>query len=243
MQYITNLIPRTTPRNRRPGKYMTPQYITIHETGNKNNSKAINERNYLINPNNPTSASFHIAVDSISAIECIPTGLKNIFPNTTACEVAYHAGDLKGNNTSIGIEICLGGDFNAAVKNTVKLTVKILKEKGWGIDRIKQHWHWSGKNCPTTLRANNNKLWNVFIEDIKKELGIQETNKVTVPPQTQKIGVITADVLNIRESIGTNSKIVGKYKKGDKVDILEYKTGWMRTPKGWVSGQYIKRIQ
>ena len=53
-------------------------------------------------------------------------------------------------------------------------------------------------------------------------------------------GTITASELNIRKSNSTDAKSVGKYKKGDKVTILETKDGWGRTDKGWISLKYVK---
>ena len=53
-------------------------------------------------------------------------------------------------------------------------------------------------------------------------------------------GIITASELNIRDGAGTKYDSVGKYKKGDKVTILETKDGWGRTDKGWVSLKYVE---
>ena len=50
---------------------------------------------------------------------------------------------------------------------------------------------------------------------------------------------ILANTLNIRESADGDSKIVGGYKKGDKVTILETKNGWGRTNRGWISMTYV----
>jgi len=47
---------------------MTPEYITIHSTGNPT-STARNERAWLTNPNNNVTASWHIVVDEKEAIE------------------------------------------------------------------------------------------------------------------------------------------------------------------------------
>lgn len=52
-------------------------------------------------------------------------------------------------------------------------------------------------------------------------------------------GTITASELHIREGAGSDYDSVGKYKKGDKVTILETKNGWGRTDKGWVSMKYV----
>ena len=54
-------------------------------------------------------------------------------------------------------------------------------------------------------------------------------------------GTITASELNIRKGAGANYDSVGKYKNGDKVEILEIKDGWGRTSKGWISMKYVKQ--
>lgn len=53
-------------------------------------------------------------------------------------------------------------------------------------------------------------------------------------------GTITADALYIRKSGSTNAEQVGKYYKGDVVEILEVKDGWGKTDKGWISMNYVK---
>src|SRR5690554_1259780 len=137
-KYIVNHISRSTPHNRRPGISMTPQYLTIHSTGNPNSS-AKNERAWLTNPQNDRTASYHIVVDEKEAIEVLP--LK---------EVAWHAGDGngQGNRASIGIEICESGNRQKTLENAVQLVAKMLKERGWGVDRLRRHYDWSGKICP-----------------------------------------------------------------------------------------------
>ena len=58
-------------------------------------------------------------------------------------------------------------------------------------------------------------------------------------------GVITADFLYIRMGPGTANVVVGTYKKGDTVMILEKTrvgvTLWGRTDKGWISMNYVKQ--
>ena len=145
---------------------MVPQYITIHSTGNPN-STARNERGWLTNPSNKVTASWHIVVDEKEAIEAIPLN-----------EVAWHAGDGgsgTGNRKSIGIEICESGDRQRTLQNAVKLVAKLLKERGWGVDRLRRHYDWSKKNCPRILSANNWAGWEQFKRDVQKELSGGET--------------------------------------------------------------------
>lgn len=154
-------------KEHRPNQPLDFQYVTIHNTGNPK-STAKNERAWLTNPSNTRVASWHIVIDENDVIEAIPTGLKEIFPNTSKPEVAYHAGNSTGNKKSIGIEICESGNYAKAVQNAVKIVAKILYIKGWSVERVKQHYDWSGKNCPRLLRQGNN--WQKFIADVQKEL-------------------------------------------------------------------------
>ncbi len=161
MQYIVDHIPRTTPRNRRPGLSMSPQYITIHSTGNPK-STARNERAWLTNPSNKVTASWHIVVDEKEAVEAIPLN-----------EVAWHAGDGsgQGNRASIGIEICESGNRVKTLENAAKLTAKLLKERNWGVDRLRRHHDWSGKICPRIFYDGGKWTgWQQFKQAVQREL-------------------------------------------------------------------------
>ena len=161
MNYIVDHIPRNTPHNRRPGTSMHPEYITIHSTGNPS-STARNERDWLTNLSNTRTASWHIVVDEKEVIEAIPLN-----------EVAWHAGDGgrgTGNRKSIGVEICESGDRQRTLQNAVKLVAKLLKERGWGVDKLRRHYDWSGKICPRIMQQNNWAGWEQFKKDVAKEL-------------------------------------------------------------------------
>jgi len=142
---------------------MQPTTITIHSTGNPS-STARNERAWLTNPSNNRQASWHIVVDEKEAIEAIPLN-----------EVAWHAGNSTGNRTSIGIEICESGDRVKTLGNAVKLTAKLLKERGWGMDKLRRHYDWSGKICPRILQPDDWAGWEQFKRDVQKELAGGET--------------------------------------------------------------------
>jgi len=155
--YIVDHIPKTTPHNRRPGIAMVPEFLTIHSTANESSS-ARNERAWVENPSNKRTASWHICVDEKEAIEMIPLN-----------EVAWHAGDGRngtGNRKSIALEICESGDRQKTLENAALLAAKILRERGWGIDKLRRHWDWSGKPCPRILMDNNWAGWNTFLNKI-----------------------------------------------------------------------------
>ena len=118
---------------------MTPEYITVHNT--YNDASAMAEVSYMLGNNLKTS--FHAAVDDYRVVTAIPFNRN-----------AWHAGDGrgKGNMKSIGIEICYsksGGErFDAAERLAAEYIAMLLKERGWGLDRVKKHQDWSGKYCP-----------------------------------------------------------------------------------------------
>lgn len=171
--YRIDHIPKNTPKNRRPGKKMEPQYITIHATANEK-STAQNERAWLTNPSNNITASWHIVVDEREAIEAIPLN-----------EVAWHAGDGngQGNTASIGIEICESGNYAKTVENAIKLVAQMLHERGWGIDRLRRHFDWSKKNCPRLMNADGKWTgWEKFKQRVQKRLeGLKVANEIKIP--------------------------------------------------------------
>jgi N-acetylmuramoyl-L-alanine amidase len=149
-----------------PSKYglkcpypMDAQYITVHET--YNDAPAKNEINYLCS--NTSSTGFHFAIDDKEVVQAISTNRN-----------AWHCGDGNGNGNrkSIGVEICYsksgGARYEKAKANAIKFIVKLLKERGWGIDRVKKHQDWNKKHCPHRMLDEGK--WNAFIAEIEKEL-------------------------------------------------------------------------
>ena len=63
-----------------------------------------------------------------------------------------------------------------------------------------------------------------------------DMTNVTTSGQT---GTVTASELRIRQSAASTAAVVGSYKKGDKVTVLETSNGWGRTDKGWISLNYV----
>jgi len=163
VNYRVEHIPKTTPYNRRPGTRMEASTITIHNTSNPS-STARNERSWLTNSLNTRTASFHIVIDDEEAIEVIPLN-----------EVAWHAGDgsqsSSGNRTSIGIEICESGNYEQTLKYAARLVAGMLFERNWGIDRLRRHYDWSGKNCPRLMNADGKWTgWRTFVENVASNL-------------------------------------------------------------------------
>lgn len=142
----------------RPGIKMSKCIgVTIHNTDNSGvGADAQAHANLLKNSWKNKQQSWHFAVDEDGAYQSIPTD-----------EIAWHAGDGgsgKGNTQTIAIEICMNsdGDLEKATDNAAQLAAQQLKEKGLSADKLYQHHDWSGKNCPSQIRAGKPYSWNTF---------------------------------------------------------------------------------
>lgn len=158
---------------------MTPTRIVVHNTAN--DASANNEISYMKNNNNETS--FHYAVDDKEVVQGIPTNRN-----------AWHAGDGhgKGNMEGIAIEICYsksGGDrFIKAEQNAAKFIAQLLKERGWGVDKVTKHQDYSGKYCPhRTLDMG----WERFLNLVRAELGQSTVDVTTSSKEPNYTGKIT----------------------------------------------------
>lgn len=157
---IDQIIPSTNAN--RPGGNYTKSYITIHETGNKDaGAGAKNHANWLSNGANG-EVGYHYTVDDHEIYHHIPDN-----------EKAWHAGDGgsgTGNLHSIGIELCVNadGDFEQTKKNAAWLVAKLMEDYSIPIGNVVQHNHWSGKNCPQTIRETG--AWDAFLALCRAEL-------------------------------------------------------------------------
>lgn len=142
---------------------MTPDGIVVHNTAN--DASAMAEISYMLG--NDKKVSFHVAVDN----ERVVTGLP--FDRNS-----WNAGDGKngdGNRKKISIEICYsesGGDrFNEAEDLAAAYIAYLLRQYGWGVDRVSKHQDYNGKYCPhRTLDLG----WERFLNKIRYNLGEQE---------------------------------------------------------------------
>lgn len=146
---------------------MTPEFIVVHNTANDASAK--NEIAYMLGNNN--KVSYHYAIDDKEIVQAIPENRN-----------AWHAGDGNGdgNRKGIGIEICYsksgGKKFEESEKLAAKFIAFKLKEKGWGIDRVKKHQDFSGKYCP---HRTLDKGWQRFLDMVQTELNkLNEVVKV-----------------------------------------------------------------
>ena len=162
-------------------KKKSTEYVVIHDTAGGSpthtaESFALNQ----VQANNKadnTYISWHFTV-----------GEDGIYQSLPLDEVAYHAGDGSyeygdtyfnntykawsiggGNRNGIGIESCINAeaDYNVTLRKLAKLVAELLLQFDLSFDRIKQHNHFSGKDCPGVIRHTGR--WEEFKNLVKIE--------------------------------------------------------------------------
>lgn len=151
-------------------------FITIHETANKNKGAGAQVHANL--QTNGYSASWHYQVDDKEIIQS--------YPDDVRC---WHAGDGNGpgNQQSIGIEICVNpdSDFKKAVANAAALVKILMARHNIPLTNVVQHNRWSGKNCPTNLRNGSKGInWVGFINLIDSKV-VEDKPLAVAPPKTE----------------------------------------------------------
>ena len=175
MNVIKNLVSQSKYSIKCPYS-MTPEFVVVHNTAN--DASAQNEVKYMISNNN--QVSFHFAVDDKEIVQGLP-----LDRNAWACGDGANG---KGNRKGIQIEICYsksgGVRFENAEKNAAKFIAQLLKERGWGVDKVKKHQDFSNKYCP---HRTLDKGWASFVNMIKDYLN--ELNKPVQSTQSSSISV------------------------------------------------------
>lgn len=233
-----------------PNTSIKPTSITIHNTGNIGAS-ASNNHKYManLNKNGGRTASWHFTVDDKFIYQAVPTNMK-----------AWHAGTAAGNNSSIGIEICMFNDAERQKKcylNAIALVKILMSYHGFTTSKVKRHKDWSGKDCPTWLISGKfGYTWNWFIQSCS---GTSVPNVTTTKQNTSKSvpngalnkkGKVTASSLNVRKGRPGSKEyntILKSLPKGTVVTVSYVLDGWgsiyiTGANPGFISLQYIEFI-
>lgn len=210
---------------------MKPEKIIVHNTFN--DASAMSEISYMLGNNN--KVSFHCAVDDYRIVQGID------FNRNT-----FNAGDGrngKGNRKGIAIEICYsksgGKRFEEAEKLAAQYIAYLLKQFGWGIDKVSKHQDYSKKYCPHRTLDRGWQRFLRMIESYMKEQKKANTTKSSFKSYKVKINTV---VLNVRAGAGTNYKVVRTIKKGEKWLIRDEKNGWGKIRIGWIKLSYTKKV-
>ena len=164
MQITKMLVPESKYNIKCPHE-MTPEFIVIHNTAN--DASAMAEISYMIGNNN--KVSYHCAIDNTRIVQGVPFNRN-----------AWNAGDGgngNGNRKGISLEICYsksgGDDFEEAEKLAAEYTAYLLKQYGWGIDKVKKHQDFANKYCPhRTLDLG----WQRFLDMVSSYLEDKPVN-------------------------------------------------------------------
>jgi len=123
--------------------------IIYHDTGNNTaGATAAMHATYIAGDANRDyrARSWHYTVDDEEVIQHLPDN-----------EVGWQGDTDAAYSTTIGIETCVdfGSDLYMTWHRTAKLMAGLLAKYSLKISAIKQHYDYSGKDCPRTLRHSN----------------------------------------------------------------------------------------
>lgn len=167
-------------KNYTVGKTLNPEYIIIHDTGNRSSGANANSHyNYWSKPNS-AKASAHYVVDSNTVMQLLEHN-----------QVAWHTGFLftsnpevpqAKNGNSIGIELCVNedGDFTETMKNGIALTKYLMDLYDIPAEKVITHNQSTGKICPAMMIKDNPALWKLFKAEISSSN--EETMDVLATP-------------------------------------------------------------
>lgn len=178
------LVPKGSKR-RKGNKLKSVRGVTIHNTGNTSRgANADANARYQKNSANEDVNGWHWTVDEKEAVLSIPED-----------EIAEHAGNRTGNDTTVAIEICENSDGNLleATENGARLAAQILKRQGYTKavwkQNLWQHHDWANdkKNCPSRIRANQPYSWDEFVKRVNAYMSgstVQPAPTPTTPTPT-----------------------------------------------------------
>ena len=169
MEIVKMLVPESKYQIKCPYE-MKPEFIIIHNTAN--DASAMNEILYMIGNNN--KVSFHCAIDDYRIVQGVPFN-RNTWNATDG-------GNGQGNRKGIALEICYsksgGARFEEAERLAAEYTAYLLKQYGWGIDKVKKHADfYPAKGCPHRTISEG---WQRFLDMVNSYLQEKPANNENI---------------------------------------------------------------
>ena len=169
MEIVKMLVPESKYQIKCPYE-MKPEFIIIHNTAN--DASAISEISYMIGNNN--KVSFHCAIDDYRIVQGVPFN-RNTWNATDG-------GNGQGNRKGIALEICYsksgGARFEEAERLAAEYTAYLLKQYGWGIDKVKKHADfYPAKGCPHRTISEG---WQRFLDMVNSYLQEKPANNENI---------------------------------------------------------------
>ncbi len=134
--------------------------ITIHERLSDTQAERVVE--WL--KHDLSAVGFNVVIDEEKAIVCIP-----LDRNSYACGDGAYG---EGNKYSLNIELCRAQNknpeiFEKVLNNLIEfLSDFIFPETGLNVSDLRQHYDWTGYNCPRRIRKENR--WEEILERLKE---------------------------------------------------------------------------
>lgn len=212
----------THPDGRTGAKLTSFGAMVIHETANESpDATAAMHHNYWMpGGSGALLSSVQFVTDAVESIQLIPVD-----------EQAEHAGDVVGNTTGVGIEICVNSraGFPAACYKAAVIVAKVLKAEGKtpqdGVT-IRKHGSYPGTthtHCPQHLNAGDwGVTWVQFVDMVKAAYAA--ANGTSTPAPTMRF--LTATVVsNVRTGPGTQYPIATVMHAGETAGFDSEKVG------------------
>lgn len=189
------------------------KFITVHQTGNTSNGANAQAHANIQSRGNTRSAGWHYSVDDKQAIQS--------FEDTAQL---WHCGDGRGNGNlnSIGVELCINadGNYKKTLENGAELVKQLMDKHNIPIENVRQHFNWSGKNCPAQIRANKDGIdWDDFLSMVKGKK--VEPIKEAVTP-VSKNAYDGNSVVDYLKAIGVDNSYANRAKLAKEHGIKNY---------------------
>ena len=191
----------------------TAEFITLHETDNPSFGADANAHASL--QISGYSDAWHYQGDDKQVIQS--------WDESVSC---YHAGDGTSNNglgskTSVAYELCVNEGIDIAKSRAVaeEFFADWLFARKRGVDRIKTHKDWSGKDCPQKIIDEG--YFPTFKTNVQKHLD-KLNNKTSSGDESMAAGQIVR-AQNALIPIGTYNaylKLAAAFKKATGYDLL-----------------------
>lgn len=222
------------------GAYITPKYIVIHDTDNRDfGANALANRNYFANHLN-AKASAHYTVDDSNIIQCLEESWRG-----------WHVGDGKNsifnNSNTIAIELCVNPDnnFEKTVENGISLTKHLMNKYGIPAENVIRHHDASGKICPKMMMIDKPYLWPYFKSAISGGKSIKSVSSQDIKNINKEGRVVNISTnLKIRKNPSERSSVISYVLNGEKVKVESQEGNWYKVVldsgiKGYALKDYI----
>ena len=190
---------------------MVPKGIIVHNTASAQSARDVVSQML----SNASPVSFHVAIDENEAVEAIPFSRN-----------AWHAGDGPNgfaNRNLIGIEIARSTSpqdiYLKAEDNAAAYIAEVLKQYGWGVDKLYKHKQFSATACPHRTEELG---WQRFINKVQKELDNskkQQEVKKPIPKQQPKWYQTDVDEMKALK-LTTGERLEDNLKRGEAIALL-----------------------